>query len=237
MEKTKEINKYELYYILTRDFAHAGELNNSSEKLKGTLVAENKLPRFKGESHNSLYSKDRYDLPCFQTSGFNVEKFTTSNPIVKEYYPSPIWRYDVELLEQRKIFVWLGTKEKVYFDSARLVSYKDLVLLAKNRFYENIKEPVVFKKKTDKFWTRWNKRNHVYAGGSKNSYTKNISKNAANIVDYFEEYPKLRIKTHKEINEAKYRASYDYWDRPDGRKSNGWKDNTKSRKQYLKHVK
>ena len=112
--------------------------------------------------------------------------------------------------------------------SGRIISSQDLVLLSNG----------IHKSEENKKRTRYQNHSKKYKCGKrgvykKHSYLKNYSNNYQNIRDNFREYPLLKRKMYKE--NADILENYDSHYDSISRKGNGWKDNSKAPRQYLKH--
>lgn len=150
---------------------------------------------------------------------------------LREIYYQPINSY---------IIVWLGTRDFVYQNSARVVTIKDLEILSKSSKKDFLPEPknrYRFYRVNKYYFNNRKYRRSKASTYSQHSYGKSLSRNANNIKDYFDEYPILKNKRYKEFNEYHHRLSWDFYDYQSKYKNNGWKDNTKHRKQYLKNLK
>lgn len=219
----EKLNNYKLYYqVYSNEIAQ--NINEYTSGFKGILLTEESVKNF-------AYVQNYY-IGKISTK---LKKFGTNK---NDSYKSPEWesgRYvEYDYLYEENIVVWLGTSDYIYQKSGRIVSVKDLVLLSKGIHSE--------KEDNKRTWSRYQPKRKKYARGKRctykrHSYAKNISKNALNIIDNFEEYPILKSKNHKEIRDYSYHCSWDFWDCSHGYRGNGWKDNSKYKKQYMKNIK
>lgn len=219
----ENLNNYKLYYqVYSSEIAQ--NINEYTSGFQGILLTEKSVNDF-------AYIQNQYT----DKISSKLKKFGTNK---NDSYKSSEWvsgRYvDYEYLYEENIVVWLGTSDYIYQKSGRIVSIKDLILLSKGIHSE--------KEDNKRTWYKSKQKRRKYARGKRctykrHSYAKNISKNALNIIDNFEEYPILKSKTHKEIRDYSYQCSWDFLDCSRGYRGNGWKDNSKFKKQYMKNIK
>lgn len=217
------INDFELYFTVN-SFCNTVEDYLQTYYVSGNLVTWDNLP-------NTTYSPLVTSYSKFGTNpnDYKERYLEYNDTYYVTYYPT--------------IFVWLGTANYVYQNSIRIVSYKDLLILAKDRYSSNFENKYLsnYEKKHDYSYKKWKHNRRRFNGRhysySRHSYGKNISKQALAIKDYQKEYPEYLKKTYKELNEYKFRNSYDFWDRRSKKSGNGWKENTRKTRQYLRHEK
>lgn len=219
----ENVNNYKLYYqVYSTEIAQ--NINEYTSGFKGILLTEKSVKDF-------VYVQNYYSGRLSS----KLKKFGTNN---NDSYKSPEWEsgrcVEYDYLYEDNIVVWLGTDDYIYQKSGRIVSVKDLILLSKGIHNE--------KEDNKKTWSRYQPKRKKYAHGKiytykRHSYAKNISKNALNIIDYSKEYPLLKTKNHKEVRDYSYHCSWDFWDYSGGYRGNGWKDNSKYKKQYMKNIK
>lgn len=217
-----KINNYELYYEVVSESVSVEDFNHSKEyNRQGKRVAENNLPLRYAENWG-WYNDYRLPVQKYKTDSQPTQKVQQSSDIDDYIY-----------IELPKIIVWLGTSNTIYQNSARIVSYTDLEILAKNIFVE---KPV----RNGLFFGRYC-RGISFRGSrycyKRHSYVKIINKAYGDVSDNLEEYPQLARKKFKEKITFEQRNNWDFYDFSISKKSNGWKDNTKARKQYLRHEK
>lgn len=219
----ENVNNYKLYYqVYSTEIAQ--NINDYTSGFKGILLTEKSVKDF-------AYIQNYYSGRLSS----KLKKFGTNK---NDSYKSPEWEsgeyVEHNFAYENRIVVWLGSSDYIYQNSGRIVSVKDLILLSKGIHGEK-----VLKQRT---WSKYQPKRKKYASGKRytykrHSYAKNISKNALNIIDYSKEYPLLKTKNHKEVRDYSYRCSWDFWDFSQGYRGNGWKDNSKYKKQYMKNIK
>lgn len=212
----ENLKNYQLYFEVLRK--EDAELINLGYPLNGTLVTEKNVR----ESMYILSGRNIYRR-------LELKKYATNN---NDCYKERYWVGDRQVEETfenlETIVVWLGTENTVYQKSGRIVSSQDLVLLSNGiHKYEENKKRARYQNHSKKY--KCGKRG-VY---KKHSYLKNYSNNYQNIRDNFREYPLLKRKMYKE--NADILENYDSHYDSISRKGNGWKDNSKAPRQYLKH--
>lgn len=219
----KNVNDYKLYFqVYSTEIAQS--INEYTSGFNGILLTEESVKDF-AYVQDYYYGKLKSRLKKFGTNGNDTYKL--------ELWESGEY-VEHDFVYENLIVVWLGSSDYIYQNSGRIVSIKDLLLLSKGVHGEKVS-----KKRT---YYKYQPKRNKYARGKRStykrhSYAKNISKNALNIIDNFEEYPILKSKRHKEVRDYSYRCSWDFWDFSHGYRGNGWKDNSNFKKQYMKNIK
>lgn len=168
------------------------------------------------------------------TSGFNgclLTSKTIDNLNIPDKTYTNKFDYSEDVDESYScIVVWLGTSNYIYQKSARIVSLKDLYLLASEIHLED--KP----KKKKKVYYKGQFERKYKAGRviryNKHKNFKSVSKCNNTIIEYSKEYPQLLRKK----NRFKFEESTHFYYSPLKQSGNGWKENTKKKKQYLKHI-
>lgn len=128
------------------------------------------------------------------------------------------------------IVVWLGERDCVKYNSLKIVSKRDLHMMVQKDVPSNkeVQAPK-YQAKSRKYKQSKRKcspqRNHL----------SNLAKNYYNIDDVLVDYHLLRKKSAREFQQMKIRQDWDCFENRVSYKSNGWKDNTRAKRQYLKH--
>lgn len=159
-----------------------------------------------------------------------MKKFATNqNDLKPEFNFIDFYKLDPAPLDG-VLFVWLGTSDFIYNNSGRIVSHRDAKVLAKGHHGLTLSKGYMRR-------YRWNRRKYG-AGHScsyrKHSYVKNHAKIKFSSDECYKEYPHQFKISSRDAARLNY---FSDWDDYPSKTNNGWKDNTKVRKQYLRHQK
>lgn len=235
-------NEDKLYFVIEKD----GEPVHSPKILNETNVYKAINGEFSWRGYrNSLrfyYNRHGRLLDPHLPRSFQEKKFATNEndttPVIGGFdyviVDGEVKRkfdYSVRYEKLRYVIkVWLGNP--VHREYERTISYKDLLIVAKRNYQEDEKEISNWRQ------FHWRKFRGKKYSVAKHSYAKNYGKISQKIDDYEDEYKDFFKGKDRLKIQAKNRNSWDFYD--NGRKkgnSNGWKGNTKYKKQYMKGVK
>lgn len=167
-----------------------------------------------------LYNNDRLYLSGFVLNQINVK-------YIEEYMN----RFNYP---ERYLILWYGNVNSPYSNCIRFISLAELFELA-NEFNFNESNKQLQKDKLNKryFTTGKHYEGHRYTY-RKSSYQKNNSRNIARLLEYKNEYSRIK---NKYIRDNKHYVESTDWDRKFCRHGNSWKDNSTRAKQYLEKKK